>query len=415
MNRKQLTIVLVLGIVVGAVAFSVLRKEKASYQATDATKGDRVLPKFPLNDVTHVRIKEVTNEVNIAKVEDQWVVRERNNYPANFAEVSEFLRKVWELKPAERITVGPSQLGRLHFNPPEKGGSNTATLVEFKDGSGKNLSALTLGKKHVRESQNASPFGGGEMPVGRYVMVSDTEPKVFLVSETFSSVEAQPAQWLNKDFFKVEKVRSVAVTTETNSWKVTRESESGEFKLADAKEGEQIDTGKASGLGWVLSSPSFNDVATNIAPEVTGLDKPFLATIETFDNFTYTIKVGKPTAGEDYYFAMDVAAKIDAERKAAADEKPEDKEKLDKEHKDKIAKLEEKLKTEKALSKHVYLVAKWTVEPLQKSRQDLLQEKKPETPAPGATNAPPTLDPVPSPFPPPTPGAPAEAPKSDVK
>jgi hypothetical protein len=73
-----------------------------------------------------------------------------------------------------------------------------------------------------------------------------------------------------------------------------------------------------------------------------------------------------------------VTADLPKERTPGKDEKPEDKDKLDKEFKDKLSKLEEKLKLEKTCEKWTYLVDKYTVDALLKERKDLLVEKKDE-------------------------------------
>ena len=136
-----------------------------------------------------------------------------------------------------------------------------------------------------------------------------------------------------------------------------------------------MDASKASGVVNPLNSPSFADVtATNGAAN---LDKPTVATVDTFDNFTYTLKVGQKT-NENYPLAMSVAGQLAKERTPGKDEKPEDKDKLDKEFKEKQKKLEEKLAQEKPFENWVYLVSSWTVEPFLKERAQLLVEKKEE-------------------------------------
>src|SRR6267143_4836357 len=154
-----------------------------------------------------------------------------------------------------------------------------------------------------------------------------TSKNLALISEPLANIDPKPDQWLNKDFFKVEKVRSVAVTflNATNSWKLDRETESGEWKLADAKPEEKLDSAKASGVSNPLSSPSFVDVMIGAPPEQTGLDKPTLIALETFDNFNYTVKVGTKT-NDNYPFIMSIAATLPKERTPGQDEKPEDKE-----------------------------------------------------------------------------------------
>lgn len=381
MNRKQFLTLLIVGLVVGGIGLAYLNKRRSSYTATETSATTRVMPDFPLNDVGQIRIKQAGGEVNLQKTNESWVVQERWGYPANFSEISGFLRKVWELKPVQEVQVGASQFARLELVAPTNASAGSAgTMVEFKDKNNAPLKNLLLGKKHTRGSGEESPFGGGDMPVGRYVMVPEAQPKVWLVSETFADVEPKPEQWLDKEFFKVEKSKAISVVSpqETNTWSVARETETGDWKLLDAKPDEQIDSSKASSLNWALNSPNFNDVAApDVKLEEVGLDKPVTAKIETFDGFIYNLKISSQT-NENLHLQVDVSANFPKERTAKADEKPEDKDKLDKEFKDNLVKLEEKLKKEQKFSKWTYVVSKWTVDALLKPRKDLLAEKKEE-------------------------------------
>jgi hypothetical protein len=108
------------------------------------------------------------------------------------------------------------------------------------------------------------------------------------------------------------------------------------------------------------------------------MDKAVVAHLDTFDGFAYTVKIGGKSGEENHYFQLAVAGNFPKERAPGKDEKPEDKDKLDKEFKEKTAKLEERLKTEKAFDKWTYVVSKWTVDGLLKDRKDLLAEKKEE-------------------------------------
>jgi hypothetical protein len=118
-------------------------------------------------------------------------------------------------------------------------------------------------------------------------------------------------------------------------------------------------------------------VVVDTKPDKTGLDNPTTVTLETFDGFTYTLKLGKGS-GDNYNLTMAVSADFPKERVAGKDEKPEDKTKLDKEFAEKTKKLEEKLKREKGFEKWTYEVAKWTVDPLVRDRAQLMVEKKEE-------------------------------------
>jgi len=330
-------------------------------------------------------IKGGTNQLDLVRKDSLWRVKQRNDYPANFSDISSFLIKAADLKAAQTEEIGASQLGRYKLLPPGPG-TNTAVLVELRDQNGKAIRSLLLGKPHMRKAEGrTSPMGEmGEnegWPDGRYIMVGADAKTLAVVSDPLSNLEPKPEQWLNKDFFKVERIRSIAVSyrVATNTWKVTRETESAsDWKLAEAKPGEQLDSSKTSGLSYALSSPSFNDVLpADTKPEQAGLDKPTVVTITTFDDFTYTINVGQKT-NDNFPIKVAVTAQIPKERTPAKDEKAEDKAKLDKDFKEKQKKLEDKLAQEQGCGKWLYLVSSWTLDSLLKERAQLLVEKKEE-------------------------------------
>ena len=379
MNRKQLIILIVLCAVIGGAGYVFLKRQSNSWKPSDQKLGQKLFPKLPVNDVAQIQIKKGTNELNLVKKDDLWRVQERGSYLANFSEISGLLLKAADLKIGQSEEIGASQLAKLELLDPAKG-KDSGTLLQFKDTSGKVLQSAILGKKRVRKSAQPSQFGDEGFPDGRYVLLSSDAKNVFLISDPLSDIEPKPENWLNKDFFKVEKVKSISLvsTNVTNSWKLSRTNESSSWILADVKKGEEIDTNKVSGVANSLSSPSFVDVVVNATPEQPGMDKPIVATLETFDDFIYTLKIGK-TSGENYHLALSVNVNLPKERVAGKDEKPEDKTKLDKEFGDKNKKLEEKLKQEKQFEKWTYLVAKWTIDPLLRDRAQLMVEKKDES------------------------------------
>ena len=386
MNRKQLIILLGLVVVLGIAGLALHKRNQTSWQGGGRQgAAAKLLGDLPVNDVASIVIKGGTNELVLARQDNLWRVKQRNDYPANFTEISSFLLKAADLKAVQTEEIGPSQLGRYKLLPPGPA-TNTAVLLELRDQGGKVIKSLLLGKTHMRKSEGRpSPMGEmGESegwPDGRYVMVGTGAKTLAVVSDPLSNVEARPESWLNKDFFKVEKIRSIAVAypVATNSWKVTRDTETAsDWKLADAKPDEKLDSSKTSGFSYALSSPSFTDVLpADTKPEQTGLDKPTVVTIDTFDDFTYAIKLGQKT-NDNLPTVVAVTAQIAKERTPGKDEKPEDKAKLDKEFKDKQKKFEDKLTQEQGYGKWVYLVSNWTVDSLLKERNQLMVEKKEE-------------------------------------
>ncbi len=221
-------------------------------------------------------------------------------------------------------------------------------------------------------------MGDEGWPDGRYVMVGDNKDTVMLVSDALTEVEPNPSQWLDKDFFKVEHARSVSVEfpAVTNSWKLTRQTEFGPWRLADAGAGEELDSNKVTSISNPLSNPSFSDVAVDLTPKETGLDHPTVIKLDTFDEFHYTVKVGAKT-NDEYYLTVATTADIPQKRPASKDEKPDEKAKLDQAFAAHKKAMEDKLSQDQSLGKWTYLVSNWTVDPLLKKRSQLLVEHKP--------------------------------------
>lgn len=383
MNSKQLLILIVVGVVLGGAGLYVRKSQDSAFKASTTRMGDRVLGDFDLTTVAGLRISSGSNSpVEILKKDNDWIVPARGGYSANFQSVGEFVRKLWELKVTAPKNISPSRLPILQLT------KETGTTVELLDNAGKPIKSVILGIKHTKEGGDSSPFGGGGgFPDGRYVKSGDA---VALVNDPLSNADSKASEWINKDFFKVEKAKSVSVKhlVDTNSFTLSRDSDVGEWKLEGATAEEKIDSGKTSGFSSILSYPSFNDLILDKKPEELGLDKPTVATVTTTEGFKYIVNIGKAD-GENYPLTLTVTGDFKREREPGKEEKPEDKEKLDKEFKEKLTKLDEKLKSEQALGKWTYQVSKWTVDQLLKNRHELFADKKTEeandAPKPGGS------------------------------
>jgi Domain of unknown function (DUF4340) len=402
MKGKQLVLLLLILALVGGAGYILFKENRASWSEKAIGSGNKILTfaethPQAINDVVRVTIKSPSSELNLVKKDDVWTVQERADYPANFEQVSDLIRKLWELKSVQAVKVGPSQFSRLDLVEPGKEGA-AGTVIELKDKDSKTLTALLVGKKYMRKSDGMGGMGDmGGFPAGRYVMPVGDPAKVALVSDSFDEIEGKPERWLKKDFFKIENTKSISLEgqTEPQHWTLTKENATAEWKLKDAKDDEKVDASKVSSLGTLFSFASFNDVlAPDAKPEETGLDKPSTVTIETFDNFKYVLRIGKLN-GENYPVMVSVSADLVKERQPGKDEKPEDKTKLDEEFAKKLKGFEDKLAAEKKFEQRPYLIAKYTIEQLLKDRSALLAEKKPETPPAGT---------------PPTPGTPPGTP-----
>ena len=119
-----------------------------------------------------------------------------------------------------------------------------------------------------------------------------------------------------------------------------------------------------------LTALAFTDVAVDVKAD--SFDKPRTFVAETYDNLTYTVRIAKKPDGDNYYLSFSVSGEPARERTPEKDEKPADKERLDKQFTGDLKKLDERIKLEKGLAGWTYVVAGKSLQPLLKDRAQLV-------------------------------------------
>lgn len=401
MKPKTLILLATAAAVAGLLALFFSRSGATASKAP-AGVGERVLRDFPLNDVTRIRIASAEGEAVVERGESGWVVPAREGYPASFDQVSRLLRKVWETKVVQTVAAGPSALGRLQLLAPGQGENapapgQTGTLLEFFDAGGKLLGSLIIGKESVSGDADSPWTLGGS---GRFVLNPARPDRVVVVAESFSDAQPRVRDWLDRDFFAIQKARSITVTNAegATAWKASRASEADQFALEDAPKDREADPNKLSPLSTLLAYPRIEDVAgKNPAAEGAGLDKPVKAVIETFDGFTYNLSVGAPGPDSTRHLTLAVSASLPEKRNAPEGESEEDKKRLDEEFEARVKTLREKLDKEKKFEGWVFLVPETQVADLLKSSADFLKPKEEKAQEPVSAATPPVSAPAPEP------------------
>jgi hypothetical protein len=385
MKRKQIVVLVVLVAIAGGAGLILQKRNQSQWTESAAPESAKVLD-FPVNDVARVEIRSAKGEVHLEKKNGVWVVAEKADYPADFQRVSALIRQLWELRPVQQIKVGPSQFGRLELTEPGQGGNAqpaavshsdagaAGTVVDLKNKNDKTLAKIILGKRVMAKENGQEAVGRfPSMPMGRYVFAPGKGGNVSLVDQRLE-FDAQPQSWLKHDFIKIENTESISLTGQTGQkhWTLTRSDAKADWKLADAKQNEELGKAITGSFSALLTSLRFKDVLPPDAkPEELGLDKPEVLSIETFDRFNYTLKIGK-LSGDSYPMSVSVTADPVKERAASPDEKSQDKARLDKEFKTHLKQLEEKAASEKECEKRIYLAPKFSLDPFLKDRAELL-------------------------------------------
>jgi hypothetical protein len=357
MNRKQFALILLALVIVGAAGLILIARNRQSWNVREAKVGDKVLSDFRFNDVAAIHIRSGDGEFNVIKKSDAWRVPERNDYLANYPQIKDLLLKMRELKVVQSDTIGPSQWGRVGLA--EAGNAtNVGTLLEFKDAGGKIVSALVVGKRHLRPQIQSDPFRLKGLFDGCYVRLPSDPENVLLISDDLAPAASEIQAWLDRSFVKIDHIKTVSLvsTNGANLWTLTRDTESRPWSLSDAAEADTLDQTAASHIAELLPFLTFIDVMPKDSPVAANLEKPVMLFVETFDQFFYTVKIGGPVHGGNYLLGVSVRATIP-------------------EGKDDTRQLQDKLLREQSCGAWVYVAEFASIEPLLPERSRLVQKK----------------------------------------
>jgi hypothetical protein len=409
MKSKQITMMITL-LVVTLAAYLIFSPADNPGSSENTGVGDEPLAGLEIGRIAAITLttsegEEITS-LRIEKEAGRWTVAQRGGYPADTARIEGVVKNLIAMKILRRVPAGKSQLGRLHLDKPGAG-KTAAAQIELFAADGKSIKVIHLGKELSAPGGEGrtSALGGGSYPDRRFVMLDAEPASAAVVDQTFSNANTDAADWINRtDFFEVNNVLSMAVdyagTEVTNSWNLVRENTTTNWTLVAALEGEVLDQSKLSSFAQPLQSPTFNDVLTDAAANLS--TNATRITLGTEDQFIYTLTLGEPNAEGEFPMQLAVAAKLAEKRARAEGEKPEDKAGRDLQWQSQQQQLKTRLALHQTFSgKHwTYLVPGYTVSDLLKKREELFAPKA----------AAPPLGPT-LPFPPSSPLNPLQNPK----
>ncbi len=388
MNKRQVIILWIIAIAIGAaVGIVKLTQKDSSKAATKRAAGETLFESFPGTDVAKVGIQGADGTVTIAKKDGNWVIAQRDDYPANPAYVNDLIRTLTELKVTRGMEAGPSFAPRFGMDESATTAEARGLTATFSDVTGKEIARVSLGK-NIESGQDMGPMGGG-MSVGRYVRNHADESGFYAVSEMFPSVSAEPQRWLKDDFIGPDKVKSISLTQkgkEDIAWKLVRETEDAEYKLEGAAGGEVLDTNVTAPLKTVFAYARFDDVvpADKVAERADGGNRQTVV-LETVEGFKYTIGITPvKDSTEKVLMTVNVTGEIAKERKKEEGETPEDAKTKDEAFTERVKLLNEKLEKESKLAGRTFEVAKTTVDLLLKERDQLITQAAPADPDQGS-------------------------------
>jgi len=347
MSARIVLILVVLLAVLGGGALLYQHQERSRRPDNVGALGQTLLKDLKASEVRGIRIVEAKRTLTLSNKDDRWVIAERADFPADFAKVREFVVKAISLKIGQSDPIGEKDRARLNLD-------DSGTQVEFLGADGKALGKLTVGRKYFKREVDNPEKAAAD---GRFVAVPG-EPKIaYLVADPLVQATTRTSEWIDKQSFQVEKVKSLEVRfPDGGSWRIERDGDNADWRLAGQRPGEKLETTRANAASYSLSLLELADVAGKDA----NLEDPILIEATTLDGLSYSIKVGKPE-GDNHPVTFTSSGSV-----TGADGKDAER----------IKKLEARLPREKLLSQHVLLIPKSKLEDTLKKRDELLEKKQ---------------------------------------
>jgi hypothetical protein len=278
-------------------------------QRDGASLGTQLLEDLPVNAVAAIEIRGPEGDaVSLGKKQDQWVVKDRYDYPADFAKIADFVRALQQMKVGSRFEVSEATLKRLKLRDPQAKyvpDDEKGILVELKDDVGELLASLVIGNR-----RNSDQDGGP--PRGQYIRLAPEE-MVYLVDKVVDSYLRKPEDWLAKLLVDVEgdAVQGVVregLDEEGFLFRVERRGEGADLELLDPPLGKKIKPFSLDTLASALQTLRLEDVVDPKATlESLGIELQARLEYRTFDGMIYRVFPGRSkTDSERFYLRLEV-------------------------------------------------------------------------------------------------------------
>ncbi len=373
MKSRTVIILWVTTILLGIVTYTVAFKNNTqAIQNTQLKAGDPLLEKLPITEAARITISRGDQSTDLKRLSDDiqrphWGVANRANHTINYNLLRNLLGTLNSIKIAQSYPCQSSHYNRfgLSESAPSHGSSldqETGTHITIFDQHNTKLAEVFLGK-----------FSGNNQAMGRFIRVVGDDSGVYSIRERFPGITADPKDWLDHQFFKVNDIKSIAVTAPNDQtftpWKLVKKlkpdgnpTANGQITLEGMAANEIIKLTSTNAFIKLFHSPRFIDVISKQQAQKTSkLDGKLkrTATIHTEDGISYRVHCW-PEATSDpqdpkYLLSLEVTdlSPLGSEQSVNPQKQA-------------------KLKAASKFQGQVYLVSRPTVAPLLKERGDFI-------------------------------------------
>jgi hypothetical protein len=288
MTRRNIVLATLLVIQLGIVLFVFWPR------GMNASAGPLV-PELATDKITGVTVQDATNQVQLAKVDEQWVLPAADNYPVLAANVTRLISDALAIDTSRLVANTPASHGRLKVSP-----NDYVRRVELTGADG----------------QRVTLYIGASPNVGTTHVRRDGQDAVYLTPAALSTdARTDLAGWIDTAYVQAnpDEIQQIDVERDQEQYSLLRDP-AGEWTLAGLAPGEMVQTDQANLLASRLATISLTKpLGKSLKPEY-GLDQPqasITLTVASADGMTQTVAIAigaEDEAGSAYTVKASTAA-----------------------------------------------------------------------------------------------------------
>lgn len=359
MKIKTFVILVIIALVLSLGGYMLIHFQKG--RPSERLMGRLLFKEFPAGRIAMVTIQGPKDSVILKKLENQWVVQSRLNYPADFNKLSDLVRKLKEAKIGRVFESNEGSLKRLALIEPakeENEGEERGLRITFSDEKEKEIKNLLFGKSR----ETGDPRGASE---GQYLMLQG-DTKIYLVDKDFSTLEAISLEWLEKKLVDVQAddVKGIlcqSIDGKKIEYHFERPAKGKDFEALQFPAGKKVKESTLDQLSRALAALNMENIVDPSSLSESPIKMSKQIEYSLFNGLIYRIIPGDTCAKDDScYLKIEVAYQ---KPPALAEEKNEVQGETEKEDKEKPEAQEdlsqEALKLNEQFQPWTYIIPSW--------------------------------------------------------
>jgi hypothetical protein len=199
-SNKLLILLLVTAVVIVAAVVSSI-----SRSPTTGISRELLFPELAdaINEVAEIAVMSNDGTLTIARRDDAWLIREADDYQADFSKIRQAVINVAELEVIEAKTANPDRYATLGVEDPGTQDSSSR-LLTLKNSTGEVLASLIVGKSRMSSAPGDKP--------GHYARLPDQGQALLVGGELSAGHDV--ADWIDQALLNIAPERISEITIE---------------------------------------------------------------------------------------------------------------------------------------------------------------------------------------------------------